>query len=86
MDYSFDTDASSSPYVQLLKVATLIPISHYLLGFLFISSTFLYHFLEIHFFQDFFTGFRGQAVVLTYGSCSQLYQEVASKCQVLHER
>ncbi|KAL8114738.1 hypothetical protein AgCh_021559 [Apium graveolens] len=86
MEFVFDIENSSSPYIQLLKVATLIPISHYLLGFSLIFVTFLYNFLEIHFFQDFFSGFRGQPVLLTFNSCSQLYQEVASKCQILHGR
>lgn len=86
MDFRFDIENSSSPYIQLLKVATLIPISHYLLGFFLIFVTFLYNFLEIHFFQDFFTGFKGQSVLLTFNSCSQLYKEVASKCEILHGR
>ncbi|WOG88288.1 hypothetical protein DCAR_0207523 [Daucus carota subsp. sativus] len=86
MDFGFDIENSSSPYIQLLKVATLIPISHYLLGFSLIFLTFLYNFLEFHFFQDFFSGFQGQPVLLTFDSCSQLYKEVASKCQILHGR
>ncbi|XP_016539026.2 embryogenesis-associated protein EMB8 isoform X1 [Capsicum annuum] len=78
--------SSGSPYELLLKAVFLIPISHYLLGILFLLSAFLYHFVEIHFFQDLFTGFRGQPVSLTFNSCSELYQEVVSKCKILNGR
>ncbi|KAJ8529769.1 hypothetical protein K7X08_036604 [Anisodus acutangulus] len=78
--------SSESPYELMLKAAFLIPISHYLLGFLFLLSVFHYRFLEIHFFQDLFTVFRGQPVHLTFNSCCELYQEVVSKCKTLHGR
>ncbi|XP_059313546.1 embryogenesis-associated protein EMB8-like isoform X1 [Lycium ferocissimum] len=78
--------SSESPYELMLKAAFLIPISHYLLAFLFLLFVFLYHFVEIHFFQDLFTGFRGQPVSLTFNSCCDLYQEVVSKCKTLNGR
>ncbi|CAN4110713.1 unnamed protein product [Withania somnifera] len=78
--------SSKSPYERLLKAAFLIPFSHYLLAFLLLLSAFLYHFLEIHFFQDLFTAFRGQPVSLTFNSCCDLYQEVGSKCKTLNGR
>ncbi|XP_055816327.1 embryogenesis-associated protein EMB8 isoform X2 [Solanum dulcamara] len=78
--------SSKSPYELLLKVAFLIPISHYLMGFLFSLSVYLYHFVEIHFFQNLFTAFRGQPVSLTFNSCCHLYQEVVSKCKTLNGR
>ncbi|KAK4339890.1 hypothetical protein RND71_041352 [Anisodus tanguticus] len=78
--------SSESPYVLMLKAAFLIPISHYLLAFLFLLFVFLYYFLEIYFIQELFTGFRGQPVSLTFNSCCDLYQEVVSKCKILHGR
>ncbi|MCD7466345.1 hypothetical protein HAX54_002955 [Datura stramonium] len=78
--------SSESPYELLVKAAFLIPISHYVLGFLFLLSVFLYHFVEIHFFQNLFTAFRGQPVSLTFNSCCDLYQEVVSHCKILHRR
>nr|GMC81371.1 embryogenesis-associated protein EMB8-like isoform X2 [Ipomoea batatas] len=77
---------SYPPYELLLRAASLIPISHYLFAFLFILIFFLYYFIEIHFFRDLLTGFRGQRVSLTFIPCSQLYQEVVSKCRILHGR
>ncbi|XP_016457909.1 embryogenesis-associated protein EMB8-like isoform X1 [Nicotiana tabacum] len=78
--------SSESPYELLLKAAFLIPTSHYFLGVLFLLCVFLYHFVEIHFFQDLFTAFRGQPVSLTFNHSSELYQEVVSKCKILHGR
>ncbi|KAA8536574.1 hypothetical protein F0562_029052 [Nyssa sinensis] len=86
MDCSNSIETSDSPYQLLLEAASLIPISHYLLCFLCISLVFLYNLLEIHILQDLFTGFRGQSVSLTFNSCSEVYQEVASKCRILHGR
>lgn len=78
--------AIESPLQMLLTAVSLIPISHHLLGFSFILIVFLYKFLEIHFLQDLFAGFRGQPVVLTFDPCSQLYRDVVSKCKILHGR
>ncbi|XP_059648213.1 embryogenesis-associated protein EMB8-like isoform X2 [Cornus florida] len=86
MDCSNSIGSSDSPYELLLRALSLIPISHYLFGFLFIFLSFLYNFLEMHILQDIFTGFRGQPVSLTFNSCSEVYQEVASKCRILHGR
>ncbi|PHT97748.1 hypothetical protein BC332_33310 [Capsicum chinense] len=77
---------SESPYILLLKAALLIPISHYVLGFLFLLSVFLYNYLEMYFIQELLTGFKGQYVSLTFNSCCDLYQEVVSKCKLLHGR
>ncbi|CAN4108163.1 unnamed protein product [Withania somnifera] len=77
---------SESPYILLLKAAFLIPISHYVLGFLFLLFVYLYNFVEMYFIQDLFTAFRGQPVSLTFNSCCDLYQEVVSKCKILHGR
>ncbi|XP_059313543.1 embryogenesis-associated protein EMB8-like isoform X1 [Lycium ferocissimum] len=77
---------SESPYVLLLKAVFLIPISHYLLGFLFLLFVFLYNFVEFYFIQELFTGFRGKPVSLTFNSCCDLYEEVVSKCKILHGR
>ncbi|KAK6157027.1 hypothetical protein DH2020_011275 [Rehmannia glutinosa] len=88
MDYLnlIESPAVESPYELLLRAALLIPISHYLLGISLIIIVFLYNFLEFHFLQDLFTGFRGQPVKLTFNTSSQLYHDVVSKCRVLHGR
>ncbi|PIN20993.1 Alpha/beta hydrolase [Handroanthus impetiginosus] len=88
MDYfnSIEPPTNESPYELLLRAALLIPLSHYLLGLCLIFIVFLYNFLEIHFLQDFFTGFKGQPVTLTFNSSSKLYHDVVSKCRVLHGR
>ncbi|KAK6805288.1 hypothetical protein RDI58_003073 [Solanum bulbocastanum] len=78
--------SSESPYALMLKAAFLIPISHYLLGFLFLLIVFLYNFMEMYFIQELFTGFRGNPVSLTFNSCCDLYQQVVSKCKILHGR
>ncbi|CAI9304378.1 unnamed protein product [Lactuca saligna] len=75
-----------SPYELLLRSLSLIPITHYVVGFMLVLWVFLYNFLEFHIFQDMFSGFRGQRVDLTFNSCSQLYHEVVSKCTLLHGR
>ncbi|KAL3838889.1 hypothetical protein ACJIZ3_023480 [Penstemon smallii] len=81
-----DSPAVESPYELLLTAALLIPTTHYLLGFLVIAIVFLYNFLEMHFLQDLFTGFRGQQVELTFSASSKLYHDVVSKCKILHAR
>ncbi|KAK3028252.1 hypothetical protein RJ639_037586 [Escallonia herrerae] len=86
MDCSNPIQTSDSPYELLLKAAFLIPIYHYLLLLILVVLIFVYNFLEIHMFQDLFTGFRGQSVSLTFNSSSAIYQEVASKCKLLHRR
>ncbi|KAB5574452.1 hypothetical protein DKX38_001646 [Salix brachista] len=40
----------------------------------------------VHFLADLLTAFRGNPVLLTYNSSSQLYQSVVSKCRILHGR
>ncbi|KAK2966092.1 hypothetical protein RJ640_025588 [Escallonia rubra] len=86
MDCPNPIQTSDSPYELLLKAAFLIPIYHYLLVLILVVLIFVYNFLEIHMFQDLFTGFRGQSVSLTFNSSSAIYQEVASKCKILHGR
>ncbi|KAL6962042.1 hypothetical protein U1Q18_036998 [Sarracenia purpurea var. burkii] len=79
-------DCSDNPYKLLFKAASMIPISHYALGLLLFVIVFLYNFLEFHFLEDLRTGFRGSPVSLTYNSCSEIYEGVASKCRILHGR
>ncbi|KAI3917237.1 hypothetical protein MKX01_000014, partial [Papaver californicum] len=79
-------NSNSSPYELLYKAALLLPISHYLYAVSFIFLIFIYNFLEIHFFQDLLHGFRGDSISVTYNSCSEIYEGVASKCQSLHGR
>ncbi|KAH0731854.1 hypothetical protein KY289_003042 [Solanum tuberosum] len=40
----------------------------------------------MYFIKELITGFRGQPVSLSFNSCSNLYQEVVSKCKTLHGR
>ncbi|KAL3821092.1 hypothetical protein ACJIZ3_006997 [Penstemon smallii] len=70
----------------LLMAAISVPISHYMFGLLLTLIVFMYNFLEMHLFQDLFTGFRGQPVTLTFNPSSQLYRDVVSKCKILHGR
>ncbi|KAI4352844.1 hypothetical protein L6164_007058 [Bauhinia variegata] len=85
-DY-FGLDGSpANAYLLLLKALSLIPYWHYLICAAVVLIVFLYNFLEFHFLEDFFSGFRGSPVELTYNSCSQLYEGVVSKCRLLHGR
>ncbi|XP_058087337.1 uncharacterized protein LOC131234460 isoform X1 [Magnolia sinica] len=81
---------TESPYASAtdlaLQAASIIPISHYLLGFMLFLGIFFYNFLEIHLFRDLIRGFRGDAVSLTFNPCSEIYHGVVSKCRVLHGR
>ncbi|KAK6938507.1 Alpha/beta hydrolase fold-1 [Dillenia turbinata] len=86
MDVVVVDSSSKDAYSLLLKAVSLIPISHYLLGFLIIFLVFLYNSLEFHILQDFLTGFRGQPVNLIFNSASDIYHGVASKCRLLHGR
>ncbi|KAM0988730.1 hypothetical protein FF1_012748 [Malus domestica] len=78
-------DSSANPYELLFTAAALIPVWHSL-GSLIISCVFLYNYSDFHFWQDFFTGFRGSPVDLTYSSNSHIYRGVVSKCRILHAR
>ncbi|XP_021300122.1 embryogenesis-associated protein EMB8 isoform X2 [Herrania umbratica] len=87
MDWLISLDESSlNAYKQLFNALFLIPISHYLLAFSVIWAAYLYNFLEIHFFQDLFSGFRGAPVSLTSHPSSPIYNDVVSKCRILHGR
>lgn len=81
-----DSSLQENPYKLLIEAASMIPKSHYTLGFLIFCVIYLYNFLEFHFLQDLRTGFRGSPVSLTYHSTSQLYHQVVSKCRLLHGR
>ncbi|KAL5846036.1 hypothetical protein ACOSQ3_009560 [Xanthoceras sorbifolium] len=84
--YSLD-ESSLKGYKLLFDALSLIPISHYLIALFVSLLTFLYNFLEFHFFRDLFSGFRGSPVGLTFNpSSSALYDGVVSKCRVLHGR
>lgn len=86
MEEELNVSSSVSPYQLLLNAVLLIPISHYLLLFLFVFLVFLYNLFEIHFLRDMFTVFRGQSVSLMYDSSSHVYREVVSRCKILHSR
>ncbi|KAI8550823.1 hypothetical protein RHMOL_Rhmol06G0137400 [Rhododendron molle] len=77
-------DCCDNPYGLLFEAISMIPISHYALGLLCILIVVLYNFLEFHLLEDLLTGFRGSPVSLTYNSCSEIYEGVASKCKILH--
>ncbi|XP_057490682.1 embryogenesis-associated protein EMB8 isoform X2 [Actinidia eriantha] len=79
-------DYSVNAYALLFKAISMIPISHYALGLLFVVIVFFYNFLEFHFLEDLLSGFRGSPVTLTYNTCSEIYEGVVSKCRILHGR
>ena len=70
----------------ILEGFTFIPIAHYVITFVCFFLVFIYNFLEFHFVEDVLTLFRGSPVFLTYNSASEIYQGVASKCDLLHGR
>ncbi|CAL0300644.1 unnamed protein product [Lupinus luteus] len=78
-----DSEAFSA-YFLLLQSLSQIPIHHYLIATAFLIIVYLYNFIEFHFLQDFFSGFTGSPVQLTYNSCSQIYHAVVSNCKILH--
>ncbi|OIV91391.1 hypothetical protein TanjilG_02009 [Lupinus angustifolius] len=78
-----DSQASNS-YFLILQSLSQIPIHHYLIATAFLIIVYLYNFIECHFLQDFFSGFTGSPVQLTYNSCSQIYHGVVSNCEILH--
>lgn len=80
------TQAPFSPYELLFRALYSIPFSHYCLASLLCSLVFLYNFLEFHFLEDVFSGFRGNPVSLTFNPRSQIYEGVVSKCRILHGR
>lgn len=79
-------ETPANAYKLLFKAVCMIPISHYLFVFLSVILVTIYNFLEIHFVQDLLSGFTGSPVSLTFSSCSEIYDGVASKCRVLHGR
>eukprot|EP00257_Ricinus_communis_P027069 XP_025014483.1 embryogenesis-associated protein EMB8 isoform X2 [Ricinus communis] len=83
---SSSSSSSLYPYTLLLNAFYIIPISHYFFAFAIFSFFFLYNFLEFHFFRDFFHGFRGCPIGLTYNPSSPIYNCIVSKCKVLHGR
>ncbi|ESW15659.1 hypothetical protein PHAVU_007G091100 [Phaseolus vulgaris] len=89
MDESYcipDSASSSDAYWLLLQVLSLIPLWHYLLLAAFLLLSVLYNFLQLHFFQDLFSGFPGSPVLLSYNTSSQIYHAVVSQCEVLRSR
>ncbi|XP_027364071.1 embryogenesis-associated protein EMB8 [Abrus precatorius] len=86
MDWDCSNLARDAPcgYCLLLQALSLIPIWHYFVAASFVLTFFLYNFLELHFFEDFFSFFSGAPVVLTYNSTSQFYDAIVSKCKILH--
>lgn len=84
---SSSSTSVNDAYTLLFESLSLIPTSHYIIALCICLLTFLYTFLEFHFLHDFFTGFRGSAVQLTFNSSPfGLYNRVVSKCGVLHSR
>lgn len=78
-------DSSSlSPYILLFNALSQIPTCHYLVAFLIISITFLYKFLEVHFFEDVF--FKSQGTPITYNPSSPFCNAILSSCKILHSR
>ncbi|KAJ4823038.1 hypothetical protein Tsubulata_012358 [Turnera subulata] len=79
-----DIQSCLTPYAAVFTALSQIPISHYLVASVIIFFTFLYNFLEFHFFQDLSGG--GTPIGLTYHPSSEIYNFVVSKCKILHSR
>ncbi|CAK7323586.1 unnamed protein product [Dovyalis caffra] len=79
-----DSSSSFSPYILLFNALSQIPTWHYLVALLIISITFLYNFLEIHFFEDAFFKFQGTPI--TYNPSSPICNAILSNCKILHSR
>ncbi|GAY39639.1 hypothetical protein CUMW_045960 [Citrus unshiu] len=92
MSFSEESSSSSSSslngdaYALLFNALRLIPISHYLLALSLLFVIVIYNFLEFHFVEDLFSGFRGSPVRLTFNSSSPIYDGVVSKCKIVHGR
>ncbi|KAE8683394.1 protein SCARECROW-like [Hibiscus syriacus] len=87
MDWLVSWDESTFiAYNQLFTALSSIPISHYVLPCMLAWVVFFYNFLEFHLFEDFFSGFRGAPVGLTFHPASHIYHGVVSKCRILHGR
>ncbi|KAJ6884719.1 hypothetical protein NC652_031658 [Populus alba x Populus x berolinensis] len=70
--------------LNLSIVIPQIPTWHYLVALLIISITFLYKFLEVHFFEDVF--FKSQGTPITYNPSSPFCNAILSSCKILHSR
>ncbi|KAG8378385.1 hypothetical protein BUALT_Bualt08G0132000 [Buddleja alternifolia] len=79
-------ETAGTAYKLVFKAAFALPLWHYVVGVCLCCIVVLYNFLEFHFIQDLFTGFRGSPVSLTYNPSSQIYHGVVSKCRTLHGR
>ncbi|KAH9692169.1 AB hydrolase-1 domain-containing protein [Citrus sinensis] len=92
MSFSEESSSSSSSslngdaYALLFNALRLIPISHYVLALSLLFVIVIYNFLEFHFVEDLFSGFRGSPVRLTFNSSSPIYDGVVSKCKIVHGR
>ncbi|XP_028805779.1 embryogenesis-associated protein EMB8 [Neltuma alba] len=86
MDCANSNASPSDAYWLLLTSLSLIPFWHYLIAAAIAFIAFVYNFLEFHLLEDFFSGFRGSPVGLTYNSFSEIYDGVVSKCSLLHGR
>ncbi|PKA58360.1 Embryogenesis-associated protein EMB8 [Apostasia shenzhenica] len=70
----------------LLMAASMVQPSHYLMVVVLVVVVFLYKFLEFHILGDFFRGFRGDPVSLIFDPGSKIYEDVVSKCRIIHGR
>ncbi|XP_043713779.1 phospholipase ABHD3-like [Telopea speciosissima] len=86
MDCLDTAETFASALELLLKAASMIPISNYVYGFIFLVLIFLYEYLEFHLIADLLKGLRGDPVSLIFNSSSEIYEGVASKCKILHGR
>lgn len=91
MSFSEESSSSSSSlngdaYTLLFNALYLIPISPYILALSLLFVIVIYNFLEFHFVEDIFSGFRGSPVRLTFNSSSPIYDGVVSKCKIVHGR
>lgn len=72
--------------IKLAEAAVLVPIWEYGVLALFLTSIWLYRFLDFHFVDDLLHGFRGEVPRLHYSLSSKLATDILPKCKILKER
>ncbi|KAF3784710.1 Phospholipase [Nymphaea thermarum] len=84
--YTGIDDASASAAQLMMKAASLITPSQWLLAFFLVLAFFLYNFIEIHLIGDLLRGMRGDPVTLIYNPNSDICAALIAKCPILRGR
>ncbi|KAL0649982.1 hypothetical protein Bca4012_092673 [Brassica carinata] len=79
-------DPIPSPYDLLFQALSLIPTRHYLYALFILWTVFFYNFLEFHFLGDTLLHYFKCRVNLIFQPDSPLYNDVVSRCRILHGR